>query len=183
MPDLFTHTQLIFALIFSIAFMLGVGYLLFRRARTRGFRARFGPEYERAILAHGSSRNAEAKLADREAHVRTLKLRDLAGTERERFVAQWRTVQARFVDHPKSAVSEADLLISALLVALGYSRGSFERRAADISVSYPRLMEDYRRANAVAVRPGRADASTEELRKAMIQYHRIFDELIRVPRP
>jgi hypothetical protein len=135
------------------------------------------------VKTHGSSRKAEAKLADRETHVKTLELRDLGVTERERFVADWQLVQARFVDHPKTAVNEADELISSLLVARGYPKGSFDQRAADISVSYPRVMEDYRLANGIAVRPGRVDASTEELRTAMIQYRTIFDELVQVQKP
>jgi hypothetical protein len=183
--DHFTNAQLIaFAIGLAIAVVIAVvGYLIYRRGRTRGLRARFGAEYDRAVLTHGSSREAEVKLADRETRVKGLGLRDLAATERERFVVEWQAVQARFVDHPKTAVSEADVLISMLLVALGYPKGSFEQRAADISVSYPRLMEDYRRANAIAVRPGRADASTEELRKAMIQYRTIFDQLVQHQKP
>ncbi|MGO9433223.1 MAG: hypothetical protein ACLPH3_22985 [Terracidiphilus sp.] len=180
----FTNTQLIVAAAVLVGVVIaGAAYLSYRRARTRAFRTRFGPEYDRAVLTHGSSREAEAKLADRETRVKTLELRDLGATERERFVGEWQTVQARFVDHPKSAVSEADALISSLLVARGYPKSNFEQRAADISVSYPRLMEDYRRANAIAVRPGRVDASTEELRKAMIQYRTIFDELVQTQKP
>jgi hypothetical protein len=181
----FTNTQLmIAAVVVVVVVVIAVaGYLAYRRNRTRAFRARFGPEYDRAVMAHGSSRKAEAKLADRETHVKTLELRDLGATERERFVADWQVVQARFVDHPKAAVNEADELISSLLVARGYPKGNFDQRAADISVSYPRVMEDYRLANGIAVRPGRADASTEELRTAMIQYRTIFDELVQVQKP
>jgi len=180
MLDQFTNTQLIAAAgVFAIvATTTGALYLTYRRTRTRGFRTRFGPEYDRAVVTHGASRKAEAKLADRLTHVKTLKLRDLGFVERERFVAEWQAVQARFVEHPKSAVTQANELISSLLAARGYPKGNFEQRAADISVNYPRLMEDYRRASAVAVRPGRADASTEELRRAMIQYRAIFDGLV-----
>ena len=181
----FTNTQLmIAAVVVVVSVVIAVaGYLTYRRSRTRAFRTRFGPEYDRAVKTHGSSRKAEAKLADRETHVKTLELRDLGATERERFVADWQVVQARFVDHPKIAVNEADELISSLLVARGYPKGSFDQRAADISVSYPRVMEDYRLANGIAVRPGRVDASTEELRTAMIQYRTIFDELVQVQKP
>ena len=84
-----------------------------------------------------------------------LKIRELGATERERFVAEWQTVQSRFVDHPKAAVTEADDLIAALLEARGYPKDSFEQRAADVSVTYPRVMENYRVAHAIAVRPGR----------------------------
>jgi hypothetical protein len=44
-------------------------------------------------------------------------------------------------------------------------------------------MENYRVAHAIAVRPGRDEASTEELRTAMIQYRAIFDELVQVRTP
>ena len=66
-----------------------------------------------------------------------LKIRELGATERERFVAEWRTVQSRFVDHPKAAVTEADDLIAALLEARGYPKDGFEQRAADVSVTLP----------------------------------------------
>jgi hypothetical protein len=185
MFDQYTNTQvMVTLLVIVLAIVVAIfGYLIYRKSRTHAFRTRFGPEYDRAVMTHGSSRKAEAKLADRETHVKTLELRDLGTTERERFVADWQVVQARFVDHPKSAVNEADELISMLLVARGYPKGSFDQRAADISVSYPRVMEDYRLANGIAVRPGRADASTEELRTARIQYRNIFDELVQAQKP
>ena len=185
MFDQYTNTQVMVTLVVIVlAIVVAIfGYLIYRKSRTHAFRTRFGPEYDRAVMTHGSSRKAEAKLADRETHVKTLELRDLGTAERERFVADWQVVQGRFVDHPKSAVNEADELISMLLVARGYPKGSFDQRAADISVSYPRVMEDYRLANGIAVRPGRADASTEELRTAMIQYRNIFDELVQAHKP
>jgi len=185
MFDQYTNTQVITTLVVIVLAIavIAIGYLIYRKSRTHGFRKRFGPEYDRAVMMHGSSSKAEAKLADRETHVKTLELRDLGATERERFVADWQAVQARFVDHPKSAVNEADELISMLLVARGYPKGSFDQRAADLSVGYPRVMENYRQANGIAVRPGRPDASTEELRTAMIQYRTIFDELVQAQKP
>jgi hypothetical protein len=181
----FTNTELIAAgivLIFLVVVAV-VGFVHRRGTRTKGFRNRFGSEYDRAVLEHGSSRRAETKLADRESRVDALKIRELGVTERERFVAEWQTVQSRFVDHPKAAVTEADDLIAALLEARGYPKDSFEQRAADVSVTYPRVMEDYRVAHAIAVRPHQAEASTEELRTAMIQYRAIFDELVQAQKP
>lgn len=181
----FTYTQLIVvSAVLVVVVLIAVGWLVERRrARTRDLRNRFGSEYDRAVLTHGSSQKAEAKLADRETRVEALKIRDLGVTERERFVAEWGTVQSRFVDHPKAAVAEADDLINALLEARGYPRASFEQRAADVSVNYPRVMENYRLAHAVAVRLGKAEATTEELRTAMIQYRAIFDELAQPQKP
>jgi hypothetical protein len=185
MLDHFTNTQLIVAaVILVVVVVIAVAaYLQHRKAKTAAFRNRFGTEYDRAVLEHGSSHKAEAKLADRETRVEALKIRELGTLERERFVAEWQTVQSRFVDHPKAAVTEADDLIAALLEARGYPKDSFEQRAADVSVTYPRVMENYRVAHAIAVRPGRAEASTEELRTAMIQYRTIFDELVQAQKP
>jgi hypothetical protein len=175
----FTTTQLIVAA-FVLAILITIAiaaYLEHRKTRTQALRIRFGSEYDREVTKHGSARQAESKLAERETHVKTLEIRDLGVVERDRFVTEWHTIQARFVDHPKSAVTEADDLINALLEARGYPRANFEQRAADISVSYPRVMENYRLAHAIAVRLGKVEATTEELRVAMIQYRAIFDEL------
>ncbi len=158
-------------------------YLRKRRKTTAGLRARFGPEYDQAVLTHGSERKAETKLADRETRVEALKIRELGATERERYIVDWQTVQSRFVDHPKGAVTEADELVSSLLRARGYPVADFEQRAADISVNHPRLVEYYRSAHGVAVRLGRDEASTEDLRTAMIQYRSLFDELVELKTP
>jgi hypothetical protein len=180
MPLQFTNMQIAIAVfvLVLVAAIAVAAYLKHRKTRTLALRNRFGSEYERAVVTHGSSHKAEAKLADRQARVEAFKIRELGAPERERFVAEWQTVQSRFVDHPKSAVTEADDLINALLLARGYPQAGFEQRAADVSVTYPHIMENYRLANAIAVRPGRVEATTEELRTAMIQYRAIFDELL-----
>jgi len=127
----FTNAQLISAVVVLIFLVVVavVGFVHHRGTRTLAFRNRFGSEYDRAVLEYGSSRRAEAKLADREIRVDALRIRELGATERERFVAEWQTVQSRFVDHPKAAVTEADDLIAALLEARGYPKDSFEQRA------------------------------------------------------
>ena len=111
------------------------------------------------------------------------KIRDLGATEQARFAAEWQTVQSRFLDHPEAAVTEADDLIAALLEARGYPKDSFEQRAADVSVLYPGVMENYRAAHAIAVRPYRGEESTEKLRTALIQYRAIFDQIVQDQSP
>jgi len=171
------------AVVLVVVVLIAVGvYLQYRKAKTLALRQRFGSEYDLAVLKHGSTKEAEAKLAGRTARVQAFEIRNLGATERERFVAEWHTVQSRFVDHPKPAVTEADNLVNALLEARGYPLASFEQRAADISVTYPRVIENYRLAHAVAVRLSPVEATTEELRTAMIQYRDIFDELIQPKR-
>ncbi len=180
MPFQLTPIQIAAAavvLVLVVAIAVGF-YLRHRKTRTLGFKNRFGSEYDRAVLQHGTPKKAEAKLADRENRVEKMKICELSPTERERFAAEWQTVQSRFVDHPKSAVTEADDLINAVLEARGYPKNGFEQRAADVSVTYPRLMENYRVGHDIAFRSGKSDASTEELRTAMIQYRAIFEELV-----
>ena len=171
----------VIAIAVAVVLVIFVAVALYVRKRkntTAKLRGRFGPEYERAVQQHGSERKAEAKLADRETRVEMLKIRDLDPTERERYLAQWQAAQSRFVDYPKGTVTEADELVCSLMQTRGYPVADVDQRAADISVTYPRVMENYRAAHAIAVRPGRAEASTEELRTAMIQYRAIFDELV-----
>jgi hypothetical protein len=155
-------------------------YVRKRRNTTAGLRQKFGPEYQRAVLAHGSERKAEAKLADREKRVEKLNIRDLDSMEHERFSKRWEAVQSRFVDSPKGAVAEADDLVSSLMKTRGYPMSDFEQRAADISVDHPRVVENYRSAHEIALRVGKDQATTEELRMAMIHYRSLFDELMQV---
>ena len=160
-----------------------IAYTRMRKGNTFQLRKRFGTEYERAVVEHGSERKAEAKLADRQSRVGKLNLRDLGAGQRDRFMTDWRGIESRFIDHPKGAVTEADELVSTLLQARGYPVSGFEQSAEDVSVNYPRIIEYYRSAHAIAVRPGKAEASTEELRSAMIDYRTLFDELVQVQSP
>jgi FtsZ-interacting cell division protein ZipA len=151
-----------------------------RRKKTQHLRSRFGTEYDRTVLERGSERTAEAALAAREQRVNALPIRDLAPAERERFVTDWQIVQSRFVDHPRGSVIEADELVAALMNARGYPVADFEQRAADISVNHPRVVDNYRSAHAIAQRLSGTEATTEDMRTAMLQYRALFDELLQV---
>ena len=80
-------------------------------------------------------------------------------------------------------MTEADELVCSLMQARGYPVADFEQRAADISVDHPRVVENYRSAHNIALRLGKGEASTEELRSAMIQYRSLFDDLAQVQTP
>lgn len=173
-PKIIMLVVVVIVVIVAIAWL----YVRKRKNTTAGLRQKFGPEYQRAVLAHGSERKAEAKLADREKRVEKLNIRDLDSMEHERFSKRWEAVQSRFVDSPKGAVAEADDLVSSLMKTRGYPMSDFEQRAADISVDHPRVVENYRSAHEIALRVGKDQASTEELRMAMIHYRSLFDELM-----
>jgi hypothetical protein len=172
------------AAVVVIAAVVAWLYVRKRRGTTAGragLRQKFGPEYDRAVLTHGSERKAEVKLADREKRVEKLNIRDFDSMERERYSKQWQGVQSRFVDSPKGAVAEADDLVSSVMKARGYPVSDFDQRAADISVDHPRMVENYRSAHEIALRVGKDQATTEDLRTAMIHYRSLFEELVQVP--
>ncbi len=167
----------------AVVAILIIVVLIFLAVRNRKrtaahLRETFGPEYDRAVLAHGSERKAQVLLADREKRVEKLKIRDLDATEQERFSKQWESVQSRFVDSPKGAVAEANDLVSQVMKARGYPVSEFDQSAADISVDHPRVVQDYRTAHEIALRVGKGEATTEDLRTAMIHYRSLFEELV-----
>jgi hypothetical protein len=77
-------------------------------------------------------------------------------------------------------VVEADRLVRELMLKRGYPMGDFELRAADMSVDHPAVVEAYRAAQAIAARDERGEADTEDLRKAVVHYRTLFDELLEV---
>lgn len=152
-------------------------YIL-QRNRTRRLQERFGPEYERAMRESGDRRQAETRLERLEKRVERLNIRPLDPADRARFQDSWRAIQARFVDDPKRALIEADRLIAEVMTAEGYPVLNFEQRADNISVEHPAVVENYRKAHQIALRYAQGRAGTEDLRKAMIHYRALFDDLV-----
>jgi hypothetical protein len=144
---------------------------------------RFGPEYDRTVNQYGSQSKAEAELKAREKRVERLDIVPLAPSEAVRFKEAWGSLQNRFVDNPAWTVAEAEHLVRELMEKRGYPMGDFERRAADISVDHPDVVANYRSAQAIASRDQRGTADTEELRRAVVHYRALFDELLQVRKP
>ncbi len=161
--------------------VLAVIYVRDRQANRAKLRERFGPEYNRAVQQHGSESRADAQLADRAKRVDKLNVRELTPVERDRFTNQWNALQLRFVDSPKGAVAEADDLIAVVMQTRGYPMSDFEQRAADISVDHPIVVENYRAAHTIATRVRNNEAGTEDLRKAMIHYRTLFEDMVTIP--
>jgi hypothetical protein len=148
-----------------------------RKKQSARLRQRFGSEYGRTVGELGGRTKAEAELKAREKRVEDLTLTPLAPAEAARFSQAWDALQARFVDDPKGVVLQADQLVRELMLKRGYPMGDFEGRAADISVDLPAVVEHYRVAQTIAVRDERDEADTEELRKAVVHYRVLFDDL------
>jgi hypothetical protein len=170
------------AIVIAIAVIVVAGivvWLVTRKRRTERLRTQFGgAEYTRALKDGGSRRKAEAVLDGRSERVEGLHIRPLSASDRARFVESWSRVQARFVDGPGGAVTDADQLLGDVMSTRGYPVSDFEQRAADISVDHPLVLENYRAAHESALRQTRGQASTEDLRQAMIHYRTLFEELV-----
>jgi len=155
-----------------------VGWSYARKQRSQKLRGQFGPEYDRTVQQHQNPRGAERALEERQKRVDSLQIRPLAPQERSRFSEEWHGVQSRFVDDPAGAMAQADELVGRVMQARGYPIGDFETRAADVSVDHPQVVENYRAAHAIAARSQGGQASTEELRQAMVHYRALFADLL-----
>ncbi len=154
-----------------------------RKARTRALTDRFGPEYGRAVEAHGDRRAAEADLREREDAREQLDIRPLPEAARARYQDEWTAVQAAFVDDPERAVRDADRLVAVVMRERGYPVDDFEQQAALVSVDHPAVVENYRQGHDVFLRHERDEADTEDLRRAMQNYRALFDELLDTREP
>ncbi len=146
------------------------------RNRTERLQEAFGSEYDRAVATKGKS-SGEAELANREERLHQLSVRPLLPFEIDRFARMWTATQARFVDEPGSAVADADRLVCDVMLSRGYDVGDFEQRAADVSVDHKDVVANYRSAHALSVKHSRGQATTEDLRRAMVHYRALFTEL------
>ena len=164
-----------------LVLLAGIVALIVHNRRRANLRTKFGPEYARTVEEVGSSRKAEAELAEREKRVATFQIRPLSPQQVDMFTDGWMKVQTQFVDDPQGAVSRADVLLTEVMEVRGYPIVDFERRSADLSVDHPEVVQNYRSAHDIAIRHARGEADTEDLRQAMIHYRALFEELVHEP--
>ena len=163
-----------------VVLLLGLAAWAYTSRRRRvNLRERFGPEYTRTVEAVGPAR-ADSILQERAERVSRFNLRKLTRDQADAFAREWRRIQARFVDNPEGAVGEADQLVTQVMAARGYPLEDFDRRADDLSVDHPVVVQNYRTARALALRRQRGEAGTEEMRQAVVNYRALFDELLEV---
>jgi hypothetical protein len=175
-----TETLIVVAVV-VLALLIALGaWLLYQKKQSQRLEKRFGPEYARAVDALGSRAKAESELKTREHRVERLNIVPLQPADAARFIQSWKLLQGGFVDNPKGVLVQADQLVRELLLKRGYPVGDFELRAADISVDHPGVVSNYRAAQAIAARDRQGEATTEDLRKAVVHYRALFDELLEV---
>lgn len=183
MASLDPQSSMILAGVILTALIAVAAWLVYRNNQSHHLQERFGPEYKRALDDHGNRTKAEAELLAREKRVSKFNIVPLARDDADRFGQRWRTVQGRFVDDPKGAVAEADLLVKEVMQARGYPMGDFDRLAADLSVDHPVVVDNYRAARDIVLREQRGEADTEALRNALVHYRALFHDLLEVDEP
>jgi hypothetical protein len=161
-----------------LAVLFAAGWFLGGLARSRRLRNRFGPEYDRSVGSAENRRLAERELTAREKRYASLKLRPLSATARTRYLEQWAEVQERFVDAPGDSVLDADELVHSVMRDRGYPTDGFEQQAADLSVEHGKVVGHYRDGHHIRIRHERAEATTEDLRQALVHYRTIFRDLV-----
>jgi hypothetical protein len=175
-------TRLIVLLVIALVVIISiVTLLLIRKRKSDRLKQQFGPEYDRTVKQQGAQR-AETVLAEREQRVKKFAIHPLTRDDRERYVLEWTQVQKQFVDDPSLAVGNADKLVTGVMASRGYPVGDFEQRAADVSVNYPEVVQNYRSARSIVERRDKGQAGTEDLRQAMVYFRSLFDELLDLPK-
>jgi hypothetical protein len=180
MDTMNTQTWIILVGAVVLALIAFAAWFFYQKKQSHRLQQRFGPEYVRTVDELGSQTKAESELKAREKRVERLNILPLVPSDAARFSEAWKVLQGRFVDNPKDVFVQADQLVRELMAKRGYPVGDFERRAADISVDHPAVVDHYRAAQAIAVRNERGEADTEELRKAVVHYRALFNELLEV---
>jgi hypothetical protein len=172
-----SQLSIVVGFIIFVAIAVAVWAYLQNR-RSRELRQHFGPEYDRTVKQHGERRTGERALEEREKRVESLDIHPLSEADRVRFSDQWRSIQARFVDDPAGAADQADQIIGTVMQQRGYPVTDFEQRAADVSVDHPDVVTNYRAAHSIALRASKGEATTDELRAALIHYRVLFQNLL-----
>ena len=172
-----TSTQIVVLIVVVLAVLL-IAAVAVRIARRRSLRQTFGPEYDRVVAEKEDRGAAEQELRERQHRHAELELTPLTAESRARYSAAWEEVQVRFVDAPAEAVGTADELVTRLIAERGYPTGSYDDQLATLSVEHARTLGHYRDAHEISVRNDRGEATTEDLRLALVHYRALVTDLL-----
>ena len=166
------------AVVLIVAAFVAISMVRFR-TRTKRLKQHYGTEYERVLDETGSEKGAVRELTTRERAHDKLDIVALSPAAHSDFSARWQEVQAGFVDNPATAVGVADRLVTEVMRERGYPVDEFDRRAADISVDHPQIVDNYRAAHSIHSTEQQAD--TEQQREAFVHYRALFEKLLETP--
>ena len=173
MSPTLTIVLIIVVLVIIAAIVYGV-----QAGRRKKLQNTFGPEYDRVVADTGNRTEAEKELREREKRHAGLELKELSPESQQRYRAAWEEVQIQFVDNPSEAVGTADELVTRLITERGYPTAEYDERLADLSVEHANTLEHYREAHGISERNAAGQASTEDLRLALVHYRALFADLL-----
>ena len=173
-------TEIVILVVVVLVVLAAVAaYMAAQKKRRSGqLRSTFGPEYDRTVEGSGRRRDAEKDLAARAEHRSSLDIKPLSAADRQAFAARWTETQGDFVDRPAEAVTSADALVTEVMGQRGYPVGDFDQQARDLSVDHAQVVQEYRSAHDISLLNDRQQATTEQLRQAMVHYRSLFTELL-----
>ena len=179
----FTTAQfMVAAIVLVVLFLVGLGAFMLRRwQRNAALRERCVSDYDRASSGFGSAHLIGGNRANRVSLREASKTGGLSASDREWIVTEWQAIQSDSANHPRTALIEADDLISALLETSGCYETGFEQREGGVSVDGESVMENYGFAHSIAAQYGPIEPTREELAAAMIKYRDIFDHFLQMP--
>jgi len=147
-------------------------------ARRWSLRQRFGPEYDRLVAERDSRADAEKELRERARRYGELELRQLSEQDRAGYATQWEEIQARFVDEPNAAVADAESLVQEVVSTRGYPVSDHDELVNHLSVDHAHTIDHFREAHTINDTNLRGEATTEQLRQAMVHYRALLADLL-----
>jgi hypothetical protein len=107
-----------------------------------------------------------------------MRLRPLPEDVRQRHYEEWQAVQTRFVEQPVEALEDAEELVTRVMAERGYPAGDFEAQADMVAVDHPDAAVGFREGHALVRRARGGDVTTEQLRRAIVQYRDLFGAVV-----
>ena len=171
-------TGQVIVLVIVLLVIIAAALFAVRAGRRKKLQKTFGPEYDRVVADTGSRTDAEKELLERQKRHAELELRELTPESKARYSAAWEEAQIQFVDNPGQAVATADDLVTDLIAERGYPTGNYDDQLANLSVDHARTLGHYRDAHEISRRSRDGEASTEDLRQALVHYRALFADLL-----
>jgi hypothetical protein len=165
-------------IIVVVVVVAAIAYFVLVTMRRRRLQGRFGAEYDRTVAEQPNRSAAERELRAREQKHSELDIKPLSSADQRRYQTEWTAVQAQFVDDPEAAVASADVLVTSVMRDRGYPTENFDERVETLSVDHSATLDHYRQAHDISLANQRGQASTEQLRQALVHYRALAEDLL-----